>query len=192
MGRSTGEGIGYPLQYFQASLVVQTVKHPPAMWETWVRSLGWEDPLEKGTAAHSIIPAWRIPWIVYSMGSQRADTTKQLLFHFSVPSTGSSSIVLWNFVTTAVGNTHTHTDTHLPHPPDQVTLPMGACQKASRSARGPSPHSSLVKPPSPWPAHFSGAVATENYPGRWAASLNTAHSVSPATFKIPFCQRRRK
>ena len=45
-----------------ASLVAQRVKNPPAMRETWVRSLGWEDPLEKGTATHSSIPAWRIPW----------------------------------------------------------------------------------------------------------------------------------
>jgi len=47
-GRSAGEGIGYPLQYSWANLVAQLVKNPPAMWETWVRSLGWEDPLEKG------------------------------------------------------------------------------------------------------------------------------------------------
>jgi len=47
-GRSTGEGIGYPLPYFWASLVAQLVKNMPGMWETWVRSLGWEDPLEKG------------------------------------------------------------------------------------------------------------------------------------------------
>ena len=47
-GRSTGEEIGYPLQYSWASLVAQLVKTPPALWETWVRSLGWEDPLEKG------------------------------------------------------------------------------------------------------------------------------------------------
>ena len=53
LGRSLGEGIGYPLQYCWASLVAQLVKNPPAMWETWVRSLGWEDPLEKGTATHS-------------------------------------------------------------------------------------------------------------------------------------------
>ena len=38
------------------------VKNPPAMWETWVRSLGWEDPLEKGPATHSRMLAWRIPW----------------------------------------------------------------------------------------------------------------------------------
>ena len=44
LGRSTGEGIGYPLQYSWASLVAQLVKNPPAMWETWVWSLGWEDP----------------------------------------------------------------------------------------------------------------------------------------------------
>jgi len=50
LGRSAGEGIGCPLQYSWASLVAQLVKNPPAMWETWVRSLGWEDPLEKGKA----------------------------------------------------------------------------------------------------------------------------------------------
>ena len=56
--------IGYPLQYFGASLVAQLVKNPPAMWETWVLSLGWEDPLEKEKATHSSILAWRIPWTV--------------------------------------------------------------------------------------------------------------------------------
>ena len=63
-GRSAGEGIGYPLQYSWASPVTQLVKNPSAMWETWVRSLGWEDPLEKGKATHSSILAWRIPWTV--------------------------------------------------------------------------------------------------------------------------------
>ena len=58
------------------SLVAQTVKNAPAMWETWVRSLGWEDPLEKGTATHSSILAWRIPWTekhgkLQAMGLQR-------------------------------------------------------------------------------------------------------------------------
>ena len=63
-GRSAAEGIGYPLQYSWASLVAQLVKNPPAMWESWVRSLGWEDPLEEGKATHSGILAWRIPWTV--------------------------------------------------------------------------------------------------------------------------------
>ena len=62
--RSTREGIGYPLQYSWASLVAQLVKNLPAMRETWVQSLGWEDPLEKGRATHSNIMAWRIPWTV--------------------------------------------------------------------------------------------------------------------------------
>ena len=48
----------------QASLVAQLVKNPPAMQETWVRSLGWEDLLEKGEATQSSILAWRIPWTV--------------------------------------------------------------------------------------------------------------------------------
>ena len=60
-----------------ASLVAQMVKNLPAMWETWVQSLGWGDPLEKGMATHSGILAWRIPWTeepggLQSMGSQRA------------------------------------------------------------------------------------------------------------------------
>ena len=63
-GRFTGEGIGYPLQNCWTSLVAQLVKNPPAMWETWVQSLGWEDPLKKGKATHSSILAWRIPWTV--------------------------------------------------------------------------------------------------------------------------------
>ena len=56
--------------------MAQLVKNPPAMWETQVRSLGWEDPLEKGMATHSSILAWRSPWTeepggLWSMGSQR-------------------------------------------------------------------------------------------------------------------------
>ena len=76
VGRSPREGIGYPIQYSWASLVAQTVKNPFAMWETWVRSLGLEDPLEEGMATHSSILAWRIlkdkePGGLQSMGSQR-------------------------------------------------------------------------------------------------------------------------
>ena len=63
LGRSAGERIGYPLQCSWASLVAQLVKNLPAMG-TWVQSLGWEDPLEKGKAIHSSILAWRIPWTV--------------------------------------------------------------------------------------------------------------------------------
>ena len=54
-GRSPGEGKGYPLQYSWAFLVAQLVKNPPAMQETWVRSLSWEDALEEGKATHSSI-----------------------------------------------------------------------------------------------------------------------------------------
>ena len=46
----------------RASLVAQLVKNQPEMWEAWLRSLGWEDPLEKGKATHSSVLAWRIPW----------------------------------------------------------------------------------------------------------------------------------
>ena len=69
--------INIPFYVYRASLVAQTVKRLSAMQETWVRSLGWEDPLEKETAAHSSILVWRIPWTeepseLQSMGSQRA------------------------------------------------------------------------------------------------------------------------
>ena len=63
-GISIGEGIGYPLQCSWASLVAQLVKNLPAMQEICIRSLDWEDPLEKGKATHSSILAWRIPWTV--------------------------------------------------------------------------------------------------------------------------------
>ena len=61
--RSTGKRIGSPLQYSRASLVAQLVKNPPAMRETWVQSLGWEDAL-KGKVIHSSVLAWRMPWTV--------------------------------------------------------------------------------------------------------------------------------
>ena len=69
-----------------AFLVAHLVKNLPAMWETWVRFLGWEDPLEKGKASHSSILAWRIPWTYSLWGCKELDTTKHLslsLFTFS-------------------------------------------------------------------------------------------------------------
>ena len=63
-GRSSGEGTSDPLQCSWVSLGAQLVKNLPAMRETWVRSLGWEDSLEKGKATHSSILAWRISWTV--------------------------------------------------------------------------------------------------------------------------------
>ena len=70
--------IGYPLQYSWASLLAQMENNLPAMWETWVPSLAWEDPLEKGTATHSSILTWRIPWTeepggLQSMGSPKVE-----------------------------------------------------------------------------------------------------------------------
>ena len=84
LGRSPGGGHGNPLQYsLGTSLVAQTVKNLPAMQETWVQSLGREDPLEKGMATFSSTLAWRIPWTeepggLQSMGLQESDTTEQL------------------------------------------------------------------------------------------------------------------
>ena len=63
-----------------ASLVAQTIKNLPAMWETWVWSSCWEDLKEKGTATHSSILAWRIPWRATVYGVTEMNTTEQLSF----------------------------------------------------------------------------------------------------------------
>ena len=73
-----GEGIGYSLQYCWASLLAQLVKNPPAMRETWVRSLGWEDPLEN----RSSILVWRIPWTVWILHGPTKSCARMSDFHF--------------------------------------------------------------------------------------------------------------
>ena len=73
----------------RAFLVSQTVKNPPAMWETQVRALGWEEPLGKEMATHSSVLGWKIPWTkepgrLYSpWGHKELDTTEQLTFTFT-------------------------------------------------------------------------------------------------------------
>ena len=103
-GRSSGAGIGYPLQYSWASLVAQMVKNPPAMWETWVRSLDWEDPLKKGKATNASILAWRIPHGhgVTKSRTQLRDSQSRSVFHkcwcfatFVLPSKTSPSLTYY-------------------------------------------------------------------------------------------------
>ena len=84
-GRFPGEEIGYPLQYSWASLVAQLVENLPIMPETWIQSLSWEDPLEKGRATHSSILDWRIPWTLYPWGCKELDTTEKLSLSFHFP-----------------------------------------------------------------------------------------------------------
>ena len=67
-------GTSYALD--RASLVAQTIKNPPAMQKTWVRSLGQEDPLEKGMVTHTSVLAWRIPWIEEPGGLQSTGSQK--------------------------------------------------------------------------------------------------------------------
>ena len=71
LGRSPGEELGYSSQYSWAFFVAQLAKNPPAMWETWVQSLDWEDPLEKENVTHSSILAYRILW-----GCKESDTAE--------------------------------------------------------------------------------------------------------------------
>ena len=83
--------VGNLISGFWTSLVGQRLKCLPAMWETWVQSLGQGDPLEKEMATHSSILAWRIPWLeepggLYSpWDRKKSDTTELLHFHFHFP-----------------------------------------------------------------------------------------------------------
>ena len=97
LGRSAGEGIGYRSQYSWASLVAQMVKNPPTVRETWLRSLGWKAPLEKGVATHSSILGQRSlvgcsPW-----GCKELDRTERRRTHTRTGSklVGFSSCSLW-------------------------------------------------------------------------------------------------
>ena len=90
LGRSTGEGIDHPLQYSWAFLVAQMVKNLPAMWETWILPLDWEDPLEEGMATHSGVLAWRIPRTeeqdrLQSMEMQKVGHNLATNFHVFTP-----------------------------------------------------------------------------------------------------------
>ena len=80
-----------------ASHVARLVKNSPAMWGTWVRFLGWEDPLEKEKATHSSIMAWRIPWTGQSMGSQRV-RTRLSDFHFLPVIVLNPSLLVTHFI----------------------------------------------------------------------------------------------
>ena len=109
-GRSLAEGIGYPLQYTWSSLVAQLVKNPPAIWETWVQSLGWEDPLEKGKATHSSLLAWRIPWTTVHGVSKSCARLSDFHFHFLMGSqfnlTHTSRNLLEHSVRMETGGNH--------------------------------------------------------------------------------------
>ena len=84
-GISPGEGIGYPLQYSWASLVAQLIKNLPAMRETWVRSLGWEDPLEKGKVTHTSILENSMGYIFHGVTKSRT-RLNDFHFYFQPPS----------------------------------------------------------------------------------------------------------
>ena len=81
LGRSSGEGKGYPLQYSWASLVAQLVKNPPAMRETRVRSMGWEDPLEKGTILTPVFWPGECHGLYSPWGRKELDMTERLSLH---------------------------------------------------------------------------------------------------------------
>ena len=73
--------------------MAQLIKNPPAMRETWVQSLGWEDPLENGMATHFSILAWRIPWTVGPWNHKEWDTTERLSLHFTSTTTQARKLM---------------------------------------------------------------------------------------------------
>ena len=110
-GRSIGEGIDYPLQYSWASPMAQLVRNLPAVWETWVWSLGWEDSLEKGMATHSSI-----------LSRKESDTTEWLIFTslpFTILYITSQDLLRnWKFIHLTPFNHLTHSPTlYLWQPP---------------------------------------------------------------------------
>ena len=88
LGRSAGEGIGYPHQYSWTSLVAQLVKNLPATWETWVRSLGQEDPLEKGMATYPSILAGEVHGLYRPWGCKSQTQLTDLHFTSGRPQNG--------------------------------------------------------------------------------------------------------
>ena len=99
-GRSAGEGIGYPLQHSWASLVAQLVKYSPALWDTWVRSLGWEDPLEKGKATTPVCWPGEFHELYSPWGHKELDTTEWLsLTSYWGSPIGLAEVSSFNYVT---------------------------------------------------------------------------------------------
>ena len=100
-GRSTGEGKGYPLQYSWAFLVAQLVKNLPAMWETWVRSLGWEDPLVRERLPTPVFWPGEFHELYSPWGCKESDTTEWLslslfwLFYFVVWCCHAEGFMFW-------------------------------------------------------------------------------------------------
>ena len=103
LGRSAGERIGYPFQYSWASLVAQLIKNPPAMRETWVRTLGWEDPLEEERLPTPVFWPGEFHGLYSPWGCKELDMTERLSlslhFHFQLGCVTSSELhcvsVLW-------------------------------------------------------------------------------------------------
>ena len=144
-----------------ASLVAQLVKNLPATRGTWVRSLGWEDPLEKGPATHCSILAWRTPWTVQSLGSQRVrhdwatfTTAMQIPKHWNKMDVVTLSLLLRRFHSAETKWTWSHP--HLYYCVDSTVLKPNECGHTPISAFLPPAHL-------PWPHLNSVLMSRMNF-----------------------------
>ena len=95
-GRSAGKEIGYPLQYSWVSLVAQLIKNPPAMRETWVRFLGWEDPWKRERLSTPVFWPGEFHGLYSPWGHKELDTTEQLSFSLSLSTHLVHTIALYS------------------------------------------------------------------------------------------------
>ena len=148
--------------------MAQLVKNPPALREAWLPSLGWDDPLEKGKAAHSSIPAWRIPWTVQSMRSQSQTRLSDFPSQSLCALRGRPGPAHWLLRSSDL----------LPAPPSFLPLlpslsleglPVGHSQVTALLGQRPPmlPHPSLPpsKPPSARPPRWSSVLPGAHSPG---------------------------
>ena len=172
-GRSTAEGIGYPLQYSWASLVAQLAKNLPAMQETSVRFLGWEGPLEKGKATHSSILAWRIPGL-HRIRHNWATFTLNLLLKFGFSSVQFSHSVMPNSL-----RPHELQHARPPCPSPTPGIHSNSCP--SSPGCHPAISSSVVpSPPAPIPPSIRVFSNESTLRMRWPKYWSFSFSIIPS------------
>ena len=150
-GRSTGEGMGYPLLYSWASLAAQLVKNPPAMWETWVRSLSWEEPLKKGKTTHSSVLAGEFHGLYSPWGRKELGTTLWL----SLSVHGGAGLECRSALCFSTAELRTSELSTISHYSSTSFLSVGFAPSLQKSSPGQQSHFSFKFMFSPNPSHWT-------------------------------------